>query len=64
MRLGAFVKEPCPWPFADTAKVGRDSQLYNVALQWLREDREHRRELEKAGRKIRGARRDEVSLFC
>lgn len=60
MRLGAFVKEPSPWPFADAAKTGRDSQLYNVALQWLREDREHRRELEKAGRKTRGARSDEV----
>lgn len=34
--------------------------LYNVALQWLKEDRENRRELEKNGRKTRGARRDQV----
>jgi CCR4-NOT complex subunit CAF16 len=52
------------------------STLYNVALQWfvvhllwriqeltpprLKEDREYRRELEKNGRKVRGAIRDQV----
>ncbi|KAI0089239.1 P-loop containing nucleoside triphosphate hydrolase protein [Irpex rosettiformis] len=56
MRLGAFVKQPSPWPFVE---VGA-SKLYNVALQWLRADREHRHELEKSGRKLRGARKDEV----
>ena len=61
MRLGAFAKVPSPWPFKDAAEAGRNTQLYNIALQWLREDREHRRELEKAGRKLRGARKDEVS---
>jgi CCR4-NOT complex subunit CAF16 len=61
MRLGAFVTEPTSWPFSDPAQAGRDSQLYSVALRWLREDREHRRDLEKSGRKLRGARHDEVS---
>lgn len=59
MRLGAFVMEPTPWPLEAAEHTGQTSQLYNVALRWLREDREHRRELEKAGRKLRGAKRDE-----
>ncbi|KAI0686505.1 P-loop containing nucleoside triphosphate hydrolase protein [Cytidiella melzeri] len=60
MRLGAFVTEPTSWPFHEAAQAGHASQLYRVALQWLREDREHRRKLEQSGRKQRGARRDDV----
>ena len=51
MRLGSFLTEPTPWPFDNTT-------VYHMALQWLKEDRDHRRELEKQGRKPRGARRD------
>ncbi|KAF8450304.1 P-loop containing nucleoside triphosphate hydrolase protein [Boletus edulis BED1] len=53
MRLGSFSTEPTPWPFNNTS-------LYHTALQWLKEDRDHRLELEKRGRKARGARRDGV----
>lgn len=51
MRLGSFSTEPTPWPINNTT-------LYQTALQWLKEDRDHRRELEKRGRKSRGARRN------
>lgn len=51
MRLGTFSTEPTPWPF-------NNMTLYDTALQWLKEDRDHRRELEQQGRKPRGARRD------
>lgn len=65
MRFGSFVTEPTSWPL-DTASssvsnAANKSTLYHVALQWLTEDRNHRRELEKQGRKVRGARREEVS---
>jgi len=53
MRLGSFSTEPTPWPVNNTT-------LYQTALQWLKEDRDHRRELEKRGRKSRGARRNGV----
>ncbi|KAJ7744457.1 P-loop containing nucleoside triphosphate hydrolase protein [Mycena maculata] len=63
MSFGRLVIPPGPWPIppdsALSAQFG-SSTLYNVALQWLREDREYRRELEKKGRKVRGARRDET----
>ncbi|KAF9058176.1 ABC transporter [Panaeolus papilionaceus] len=59
MHLGTFVLPPSPWPFVDP-KTSLPVTLYNTALQWLKEDREKRRELEKAGRKQRGARRDET----
>lgn len=55
MRFGSFVIDPTPWPSPST--LG----LYHMALQWLREDRKYRFELERKGRKIRGARRNEVS---
>jgi hypothetical protein len=71
MRFGEFVTEPTPWPItspstahAETARAAPiyapPSSLYSVALQWLTEDREYRKQLEKQGRKSRGARRDEV----
>jgi CCR4-NOT complex subunit CAF16 len=48
-------------PLLGNNRVGvSEPSLFQIALNWLREDREHRRELEKAGRKIRGARRDQV----
>ncbi|PPQ63861.1 hypothetical protein CVT24_009487 [Panaeolus cyanescens] len=59
MRLGTFVIPPSPWPFVDP-QTSLPVTLYSTALQWLKDDREHRRELEKAGRKQRGARRDQT----
>lgn len=60
MRFGSFATEPTAWPSGFT-NGPQTPTLYNTALQWLREDREYRRELEKQGRKSRGA-RDEVCL--
>lgn len=62
MRFGSFVTNPTPWPLV-TARPDSES-LYLVALQWLREDRQVRAELERSGRKIRGARRDQVWSPC
>jgi CCR4-NOT complex subunit CAF16 len=59
MRLGSFVMDPTPWPPSPGAP---DRTLFRTALLWLREDREHRRELEKSGRKTRGARHNQVRL--
>ncbi|KAF9222029.1 P-loop containing nucleoside triphosphate hydrolase protein [Gyrodon lividus] len=59
MRLGSFLTEPAPWPFA-SSQILKSVTLYNTALQWLKEDREHRRELEKQGRKSRGAQRNQT----
>jgi hypothetical protein len=61
MRLGAFVTQPLAWPPA--REDGKPATtLYHTALQWLSDDRDHRRGLENEGRKKRGARRDNVSL--
>jgi len=61
MRLGSFVMDPMPWPPSHIDNVGAlDGALFRTALQWLRGDRDHRRELEKDGRKTRGARRDQA----
>lgn len=64
MRFGSFVVEPTPWEVSETSSTTQDlkvsSALYHVALQWLKEDRDHRRDLEKQGKKSRGARRDQV----
>ncbi|KAJ8482245.1 hypothetical protein ONZ45_g15024 [Pleurotus djamor] len=61
MRFGSFVTPPTPWPFANTSvQPGTSTALYKVALEWLREDREHRRSLENDGLKRRGARRDQT----
>ncbi|KAH7887765.1 P-loop containing nucleoside triphosphate hydrolase protein [Phlebopus sp. FC_14] len=57
MRFGCLVGKPIPWPIPDPAA---SMTLYNTALQWLKEDRQHRRELEKQGRKSRGARKDQI----
>ncbi|KAI6164840.1 P-loop containing nucleoside triphosphate hydrolase protein [Pisolithus thermaeus] len=61
MRLGYFVTEPMPWPYVSSA-VSPSISLYHTALSWLKEDREHRRELERLGRKTRGARKNEASI--
>lgn len=64
MRFGALVTGPVPWPVTnehplkDTFPI--PTTLYNVALQWLKDDRDFRRGLENQGRKLRGARRNEV----
>jgi hypothetical protein len=65
MRFGAFVGEPIPWdPTNAIAATGGPSSLYSIALQWLKEDREKRRELETEGQRVsRGARREEVGRF-
>jgi len=55
MCLGSFSIEPTPWPF-NSSNTTTHTTLYHTALQWLKEDRDHRRELEKEGRKSRGAR--------
>ncbi|KAF9055252.1 P-loop containing nucleoside triphosphate hydrolase protein [Hymenopellis radicata] len=60
MRFGAFVTPPTAWPFVKEGVV--TPTLYNVALQWLKEDRDHRKQLEAQGRKTRGARRDEAPV--
>lgn len=62
MRFGQFVTLPTSWPFSEAKADGPNTQLYNVALQWLKEDREFRKELEKNGRKLRGPRKDEVPV--
>jgi hypothetical protein len=51
-------------PLLDNNERAPDSTLFQIALQWLREDRVHRRELEKAGRKTRGARLGQVRKLC
>ena len=61
MRFGSFVMDPTPWPPSPVGNAEASGRtLFRTALQWLREDREHRHELEKTGRKIRGARCDQV----
>lgn len=62
MRLGKFVTLPEPWESFTDVVSGSKSRLYSVALQWLKEDREHRRELENNGRKRRGAQKQDVSF--
>jgi len=66
MRHGQFVEEPIPWNPTNGLSLtpSGSSSLYTMALQWLKEDRDIRRELEKAGQKVtRGARRDQVMLL-
>ncbi|KAJ7068239.1 P-loop containing nucleoside triphosphate hydrolase protein [Mycena amicta] len=63
MSLGRLVVSPVPWPFPPASELNvlfGEAPLYQVALQWLKEDREHRQELEKKGLKRRGARRDQT----
>ncbi|TCD63870.1 CCR4-NOT regulatory complex component [Steccherinum ochraceum] len=61
MRFGRFVTLPAPWETLQNISNADRSKLYSVALQWLKEDRDYRRELENnKGRKRRGAQRQEV----
>jgi len=65
MRFGSFVTLPTPWiPRQLDLSSGiysASTTLYSLALQWLKDDRDFRRELEKQGKKVvRGARRDET----
>ncbi|KZT70313.1 P-loop containing nucleoside triphosphate hydrolase protein [Daedalea quercina L-15889] len=67
MHLGTFLSQPTPWPIAPGVAAtvvsldqGPRPTLYALALQWLRDDRERRRELEQQGRKKRGAKSDQV----
>lgn len=71
MHLGTFLSQPTPWPITPdalskavtvTVDLGPGPTLYALALQWLREDRARRRELETHGRKKRGAKTDEVRI--
>ncbi|TFK75933.1 P-loop containing nucleoside triphosphate hydrolase protein [Pluteus cervinus] len=59
MRFGSFVTQPSSWPFKSDISSPIPT-LYDVALKWLKDDREHRRELESNGLKRRGARRDQA----
>jgi len=61
IRLGSFVQQLTAWPPSDVGS-NNDNPLYDIALKWLIDDREHRRNLENQGRKVRGARRDEVPI--
>jgi CCR4-NOT complex subunit CAF16 len=60
------VTGPVPWPITnDDHPLKKDNfpiptTLYDVALRWLKDDREFRRRLENQGMKLRGARRNEV----
>ena len=66
MRFGSLLTPPVSWPITmDSslhAQFPLQTTLYQVALQWLVEDRDHRRKLEQTGWKTRGARRTEVCL--
>lgn len=51
IRFGKLVTPPTPWPFTPhdlsiDALLNSVSPLYSLALHWLKEDREYRRELE------------------
>lgn len=68
MRFGALVTPPIPWPILSSISdskhdVQAGTPLYRIALNWLREDREHRHQLEKQGKKRRGARAEDVGSF-
>jgi CCR4-NOT complex subunit CAF16 len=68
MRFGTFVAEPSIWPITqESALVTRfppATTLFQVALQWLREDKTYREGLEKQGfQKLRGARKNEVAVY-
>ncbi|KAF8718318.1 hypothetical protein AX14_011901 [Amanita brunnescens Koide BX004] len=64
MHLGSMAMPPSPWPIVPASPLSAHfapyTSLYSVALQWLREDREKCRELERHHGKIRGARRDQA----
>lgn len=61
MRLGSLVTEPTSWPITKDSALAAHfpvgTPLFKVALQWLRDDKAYREELENQGlRKTRGRR--------
>lgn len=63
MRLGTLLTPVILWPPSNSTPLTcshPSTSLYKLALNWLKEDRECRRELEKHGEVCRGARRNEV----
>ncbi|PFH52702.1 hypothetical protein AMATHDRAFT_73840 [Amanita thiersii Skay4041] len=64
MHLGSMVTSPSPWPILPSSALSSEftpaTPLYTVALQWLKEDREKRREVEKQGGRMRGARKEQA----
>lgn len=63
MRFGELVMPPIPWPVAKSDGM-TSTTLYHTALQWLKEDLQYRRNLERQGYKTRGAKRSEVGSEC
>ncbi len=68
MRFGSFVTEPSSWPITDESALATQfpptTSLFNVALQWLKEDKHYRQELEKQGiKRARGVRINEASTY-
>lgn len=66
MRFGSLVESPTHWPIPNpvlAAQFSASSSLYSIALSWLKDDRAYQQEHEKQGKKVRGARKNEVSRF-
>ncbi|KIL70084.1 hypothetical protein M378DRAFT_68144 [Amanita muscaria Koide BX008] len=63
MHLGSLVTPPSSWPVLPGSPLNiifpPYTPLYSVALQWLKEDREKRRNLERINGKTRGARQQQ-----
>ncbi|KAF9451702.1 ABC transporter [Macrolepiota fuliginosa MF-IS2] len=65
MRFGSFVTQPSTWPITQESALAAQfppaTLLFKVALQWLKDDKAHREDLEKQGlKRTRGARRNET----
>ena len=67
MRFGSLVESPTHWPIPNppvlAAQFSASSSLHSIALSWLKDDRAYQQEHEKQGKKVRGARKNEVSRF-
>ncbi|WVF72678.1 hypothetical protein IAT40_007496 [Kwoniella sp. CBS 6097] len=66
MQLGSTPRGLLVWPPAEGKVEANEEDLFNMALGWLREDRELRREKEKAKGRIRGPKtdtKDRVTFF-
>ncbi|KAF8529127.1 P-loop containing nucleoside triphosphate hydrolase protein [Hysterangium stoloniferum] len=62
MRFGTFVSAPLEWqPNVIKQLSGKNSSIHAIALQWLKEDKQYRKNEEDEGKraKTRGARRDQ-----
>lgn len=64
LRFGSFLTYT-PWPIATNSSLGAQfslqTTLYSVALQWLKEDRDHRKEIEKTVGKMRGPQHNQTT---